>query len=408
MGEHFLVTAPLSRRRLNWRDGLRELFFSENKARTLVYHLIVPAEPQKQLQKESQKQAAAPSAATPANFQSTAAVAPPKLADSESAISTPRATFNTLPAEIYSLIFNHLNDNVDLTCMGLATPYLWGITQSIMYHRYKARLGKWAGEKIVIVGEDIGRGDYPPDLFSAEEAEALLKEVQVWDRKRYPRRTVPITSIDLTYLPATYETGLTIAAEAARVYYAVLRRYSRHPSIKQREDLLWIFTERPDFTPRDEAWVLRNLTTKEFVTAEGIAFDKERIEGPFVYGIGFADAILARALWTSRGTGVLEYGGQIGRGVWAGHRFEITTRSRHDQATKGEEWKDVSEEVRGEIVGIWESQFGAEWRDRGRLDERFCYSDDGLDGEEDEPDVVHDLQVYVDYAVNVHPYYNRY
>lgn len=301
------------------------------------------------------------------------------------------------------MIFNRLDDNVDLTCVGIAMPQLWGIAQRIIHHRYKAMLGKWAGEKIILVGEDLKAGDYPADLFSTEEVEVFLKEVQAWDRKRKHKRKVPCTSIDLNYMPATYETSVTIAAEAARVYDAVLDRYSRYPSIKLREKLLWIFTDRPDFTPRDQAWILRNLTTKEFVTAEGIALDENRIYGPFVYGIGFADAILARALWTSEGTEVLKYDGQIGRGVWAGHRFDITTRSRHDEVTKGEEWKDVSEKVKGEIVGIWESQFGPDWKKSGRLDRS---SRDNEDEDEDERDVVHDLQVYVDTVVNVPPYYS--
>lgn len=382
MGEWFRIVAPQVKRELCWKVGLRELFFYENRVRELVPLLIVPIEPKKQ----SLKRAAAPSAA-PANLQSgrinastpqSIAVATPKRVDSVSASSSRRATFSTLPFEIYSLIFNHLDELADVTCVGLATPYLWGITQRIIYKRYKAMIGQWAGEKIVWVGEDLVDGDYPPDLFSAEEVETLIKEVQVWDRKRHPEdRTLSLTSINLNYLPATFDEGVWIATEAGKVYDKCLGRCERSRSAVLQARLREIRTNYPDFTARDQDWILRNLTTKEFVTAEGIALDEDFIDGPFIFGIGFGDVILARALWTSRGTSVLRYGRQIGRGIWAGHQFDITTRSRHDEATKDEEWRDVSKEVACEIAGIWESQFGPNWMVAGEFYRRFA--DDSRD-----------------------------
>ena len=57
----------------------------------------------------------------------------------------------------------------------------------------------------------------------------------------------------------------------------------------------------------------------------------------------------------------MAYNGNIHRGVWAGHCFDITTRARHEQDVK-EEWKDASEEVAREIASIWESEYGGDWR----------------------------------------------
>ncbi|AEO54560.1 hypothetical protein MYCTH_2297246 [Thermothelomyces thermophilus ATCC 42464] len=53
----------------------------------------------------------------------------------------------------------------------------------------------------------------------------------------------------------------------------------------------------------------------------------------------------------------------ISRGVWAGHCFDITTWARHADETRGAEWKDVSEEVASEIAGIWEAEYGPDWRE---------------------------------------------
>lgn len=403
MYEEFYITAPRAKRRLFRADGIRDAFFGD-RARELVPLLIVPV-PIK-LKKQSQKQAAASSAASAAitNLQSgsldrrpsqRATTSPQNTADATAATNNPRVTFSTLPFELYSLIFNHLDDLADLTCMSLATPHLWGITQRIIHQRYKAKLGKWAGEHIVCVGDQIPPGDYPPGLFSAEEVERLNKEVYVWKNHKGEDRTSPRTLFNLTYPDGTLDkVGATANAEAARAYDACLLRCSRYPSIALRTKLLWIYTDRPDFTPRQEDWILRNLTAKEFVTAEGIALDKKFIRGPFIFGIGFGDAVVARTLWTSNGTP--EFGRQIGRGVWAGHRFDITTRSRHDESTKDEGWRDVSAEVKDEIAGIQESQRGWNWVD--------VYHSRWLSDEvdEDERDVVHELEVYVDEVNELH------
>lgn len=53
----------------------------------------------------------------------------------------------------------------------------------------------------------------------------------------------------------------------------------------------------------------------------------------------------------------------IWRGVWAGHRLDITTLARHRDETNKVGWSDVSDEVAREIAAIWESEYGADWRE---------------------------------------------
>ncbi|OBT41432.1 hypothetical protein VE00_08052 [Pseudogymnoascus sp. WSF 3629] len=425
MGEMFCITAPRAKRRLPQQDKLCDIVFG-GRASSLVLLLIVPARLKKQSQEQSQNQAAA-SFAVSASAASTTSTASAASASSVSSAGTanpqsvrldtsptqineispwnpvdnapadidPPLTFNTLPLEIYLLIFDHLDDLADIICVGYATPYLWGIVQRTIPQLYKSMLGTWAGEPIVCVGEEIPAGDYPPGLFSLEEVETLNKEVYFWGHKH---RTSPRTLFNLTYPHngIVEYAGLTTNALASRTYDACLRRFDRYPSFALRAELLWIYTERPDFTTRQEAWILRNLTTKEFVRAEGIALDKDFIDGPFIFGIGFGEAVVARTLWTSDGTPDLRYGGQIGRGIWAGHRFDIITRSQHDEATKDEEWRDVSAEVRGEIAGIWESQFGPNWVEKGNFRRRFYEDVVGID----ERDVAQDLVVAMDEFYN--------
>ena len=83
------------------------------------------------------------------------------------------------------------------------------------------------------------------------------------------------------------------------------------------------------YFPLDEKWILRNLTTQEYVRAEAIALKPEYINGPIIRGeIGFGEVVLSRICWSSNicvnmSYNTEEYNGNIHRGVWAGHRFDI-------------------------------------------------------------------------------------
>ena len=125
-----------------------------------------------------------------------------------------------------------------------------------------------------------------------------------------------------------------------------------------------IETVRPEFSqfyPEDVPWILRNLTTREYVRSDAIALKPEYIHGPEIKFLGFGEVVLSRICWSSDSSISMAYNGNIHRGVWAGHCFDITTRARHEQDVK-EEWKDVSEEISSEIASIWESEYGRDWR----------------------------------------------
>lgn len=103
-----------------------------------------------------------------------------------------------------------------------------------------------------------------------------------------------------------------------------------------------------DVYPANQPWILRNLTTKEFVRADGIALAPQLINGPDIRGIGFAELLILKTLWTNTAN-VL---GCNPRGVWAGHRFDITTVDRHqkEMARSASQWADISEEVFKEMM----------------------------------------------------------
>ena len=98
-----------------------------------------------------------------------------------------------------------------------------------------------------------------------------------------------------------------------------------------------------DFYPEDQPWILRDLTTQEYVRFEAIAIRPEYIHGPNIDVLDFGEVVWSRVCWSTETDCSMEYANNLHRDLWAGHRFDITTLDRHKQGSlEGAEWKDVS------------------------------------------------------------------
>ena len=53
----------------------------------------------------------------------------------------------------------------------------------------------------------------------------------------------------------------------------------------------------------------------------------------------------------------MRYDGGLEEGVWAGDRFRITTMERLPEPLCEGAWKDVTEEVCGELKAIWDADY---------------------------------------------------
>lgn len=81
----------------------------------------------------------------------------------------------------------------------------------------------------------------------------------------------------------------------------------------------------------------------------------------------FGKVVLLRIHWSSVAGKHAADSANLFKGVWAGHRFDITTLARHEAETEEEQWKDVSEEVATEIATMWERKLaclGEQWTPR--------------------------------------------
>jgi len=289
-----------------------------------------------------------------------------KSSDSEYVVDTDHSvTIFTLPIELHRCIFSHIEFIEDVVCLGLTSRYFWSVAQEHVHDYYASLLGQWAGTNIVCVGEHVRPGDFPPGLFTVEEADELRqKTVDMAYYDDYDDDETPFTLNHFTHPSVSDEQEDTdVKSESLRLYFHCEGRSKNlDPAIKS--SFKKIVVEDSIYLPQDQPWILRNLMTKEFVRSEAIALKPEFIHGPNIDAVGFGEAIMLRSCWsTSSSINMDDALSHISRGVWAGHCFDITTFAKHEDEIKKEEWRDVSEEVASEIGRIWESEYGPDWRE---------------------------------------------
>jgi hypothetical protein len=307
--------------------------------------LLVDAQPTKRKRAESLDERPTEAHEEKQNLRSTVVFEPGQIKAND-------PKFSSLETELHDLIFEELGIK-DVLSLSLTNRYFWSVGRRHIQTYFMSFLGPWTGESIICVGDYVEAGDHPPGLFTEDERSELQ---QLLDEEGQPMMlldyTHEYTEIDVS-LPTTLLRQL-LSKDYCKHYYGM--------SDSDRSEI--IETVRPEssqFYPGDVPWILRNLTTQEYVRSDVIALKPEHIHGPNIEFLGFGEVVLSRICWSSDPSVNMAYNGNIHRGVWAGHRFDITTRARHEQDVK-EEWKDVSEEVAREIASIWESEYGGDWR----------------------------------------------
>ncbi|KAG6153407.1 hypothetical protein E4U35_003920 [Claviceps purpurea] len=286
-------------------------------------------------------------------------------------------SFSRFPTEIHRLIFEHCYDDdlKSVVFLGVTNQYFWSIAREYVVRDFTQTFGVWAGQQLITVGDYVKVDDYPPGLFATEEdKENLLK------RRPEDEESEDEGSEDEVYqLPVEQQT-LTLYERISRSFtrlpdarstsfdresrdYSILDALAQDPCYRTVRNVFCM--ECDDFYPRDEVWILRNLTTHQYVRREPLELQPGLAHGPFVQGIGFGCVVLSRISWSSDSSVALhDPTGRIHRGLWAGHRFDITTMTRHEKLTAGQNWADVTEELVEEVTAIWSAEMGPNWKQK--------------------------------------------
>lgn len=257
-----------------------------------------------------------------------------------------------LPNELLDMIFQNLDiDHVFV--LGLQSPNFWNVARQHIWAYLVSSCGHWAGNRIVCVGNSSESEDYPPNVLTeSEKAE--------FDEEPWVSRLDNLFDLANTRYQEVREWQSDLAHSLIG-HATMLGEWLRLPGSSQSriiDDLLSY--KLSDLYPEDQPWVLRNLTTQEYVRSEAIAIKPEHVHGPNIDFLGFGQVVCTRICWSTDDWS--EYG-EMHRGVWAGHRFDVTTLDRLKHGSmECTEWKDVSEEVMDEMERVLTQAMGRDWR----------------------------------------------
>lgn len=239
----------------------------------------------------------------------------------------------------------------DVLRLSLTNRYFWAVGLAHIEEHIIASLAQWAGEKIICVSDKSDPRDFPPDILSPKEAEEVKELNKVYDLNS--------SSIRNTYK----KIGGPSLSQRLQKWF-LNHEVSRYMGSADRAEIMMgLKPEILEFYPGDRRWILRNLTTREYVRGDVIALKEEFIHGPQIEVFGFAEVLISRISWSPQPEKI-GGGNNITRGKWAGHRFDITPLAWLKEKYSKETWKDVSNEVLREIDLILGGQMGDDWRDQ--------------------------------------------
>ncbi|KAK2807262.1 hypothetical protein FQN50_005549 [Emmonsiellopsis sp. PD_5] len=349
MGQYFHLVAPHYRERLSWSGKLGEILF-DGSAADLVPLFARPIIPTKYEAKNSS------SAGPPKKSTSHQKQLIPQKRRHQSSNPPGMATSRLvqLPNEIHNAIIDLL-DIESAFLLGLSCWHFWVLVRPVIARHFASYLGPWAGTPVISVGDESDvDGKYPDGLLSPEDLEELAEGLDVEeseDGMPEEHAQKPVNLYDLA--DARYTSIIAVTSSRGfplDLFGLALDLKYKHPS--PADILRMANPNRSSFYPCSEEWVLRNLTTHEFVRPSAIALDEKYIHGPFIEGLGYGEVIFSKICWSVPGE-------SLHQGAWAGHALDIVPATYLDDKTP---WKDVSDDVAREIADIWRSEYGENWR----------------------------------------------
>ncbi|KID85953.1 F-box domain containing protein [Metarhizium guizhouense ARSEF 977] len=333
MEQTFKLVAPNARLTERYGGKLEEML-SDGTAEALVKLLAIPVRPRIAVnpnrfasQIASRRSRMSATVAFKRRGNAELRKCPPRLLNKTTTTAGSRvpnsqpATLAGLPTEIHRLIFCHLVREEEVLNLGLVNRHLCHVAREQLVASFFSLLAPWACQKIVYVGENTEPNDYPPGLFSDAELEALgRQEFDVYDEDDgYYISIMTVSNLHHFTMPEVSN------IEGRRnLKFETVELGNLFSQVPASEDAALTYlgpTKFPSYSqyfPQDQPWILRNLTTKQFVRAEAIALQRRFIHGPEIDFLGFGHVILLRICWSSQPVPEV-YPENIVRGKWAGH-----------------------------------------------------------------------------------------
>ncbi|KAG5635144.1 hypothetical protein H0H81_012295 [Sphagnurus paluster] len=278
----------------------------------------------------------------------------------ENAANHTGKTFCGLSNEVIDLVYEQAESLEDVIRLAVTCQRCYEISRRhLEWWVQQLLVVSWAGDRLICLGDYAEMDDLPPGMLTDEEREYLLGSCATRDPQK------KLKTLQLRHPDS--------ALRQMRIRDSNQRRY------RDWENYLRLFVPREGLTgyrdgealtnlvttidrltlyTRDLGWypthVMRNLTTKEYVRGDAIESVRNDPDVPRgLKYLSFNHILAARFTWSSDPSLAMRYEGSLHRGVWAGHRFDVVEiGSVFNGQESLEGWKDVSEEVIGEVRDI--------------------------------------------------------
>lgn len=261
-------------------------------------------------------------------------------------LSSCGSCIETMPAELLAMVLNDSGlEMSDVICFGMASGSLW---QHTLQHTRKecrsALAAPWAGVELACTGT------YLTDLPNSFAEDNLAKStVQIHHKSPCMLLARRINSAAIRSYDAPSEdpeTAWQSKFEALRGAY----RDIPEAQLKKMGDELRIATSNFCSESFNASWILRNLSTKEYVRCRPRAcpgVTRGYVDYPEGHWLCLDDVLLMRICWT----GEVSWNDKDDlivsrRGKWAGHCFDIVALGGGEILSVGSgEWIDVTKDV---------------------------------------------------------------
>ncbi|KAG5653997.1 hypothetical protein H0H81_008579 [Sphagnurus paluster] len=310
--------------------------------------------------------------------------------------------FRRFSNELIDLIYQALDDFPAILALAATCQRSYDVGRRY-FERWLRTLfaPSWAGDRLICIGDYTCADDLPPSMLTGEDLEYInnqafveddsdvdehgtnsfsdidsdLEEVALWSELAMLQRRHP--DWELQKLSArkrrkrAYEWELYVRFLHHRgwgrtdgsfcVEEDVLNRLITIRDIPRDLEFDEEDSDDDEIGNREQEikpdYVLRNLTTKEFVRGDAIRDLRKNVRYPRLRQLSFNHVLLARITWSSDPSLSMPYEGPLHRGVWAGHRFDISEIGTvfDGQQSMGS-WKDVSEVVLREMCDIADAE----------------------------------------------------
>ena len=190
-----------------------------------------------------------------------------------------------LPVELFDMVLESLNWE-EVFFLGIQTQHFWNVARRHLQAYVASCLGSWAGEGIICVGDYSEPKDLPLNVLTEverklQEGMKLIEYSDDSDNDSAEKRSENFLS-DSTNLHCLAYHWYPKAKDPeqslpqALIGHTEPEEWHRLPnSLKAQISVESHSYKISNFYPEDEPWILRNLTTHEYVRSEAITIKAE-------------------------------------------------------------------------------------------------------------------------------------